>query len=118
MLILEGNGLLNDLTNFYDFLIVFSIAIIVITALNLGVTTEVVSDLTVSQYNDTGLANGTYWYAVVAFDSHGYTYLSNSVSITVEIPSGTGTSSPGFEGIVSIIVLFVSVLFLKKRSEA
>jgi hypothetical protein len=64
-----------------------------ITALNLDTAVEVVSGLTESQHNDTGLANGTYWYATVAMDSLGYSYLSNSEDVTVEIPAPVTTTT-------------------------
>jgi hypothetical protein len=96
-----------------------------ITDLNLDVASEVASGLTESQYSDTGLTNGTYWYAVVAFDSIGVSYLSNSVSVTVEIPS-TATTPPPPDGDLTVylmvagvagagIVIVVLILMIRKR---
>jgi len=58
-----------------------------ITGSNLDSATAIASGLTESQYDDTGLSDGIYWYAVVAMDSFGYSYLSNSESVTVELPA-------------------------------
>lgn len=72
-----------------------------ITTSNIETATVVISGLTQSQYNNTGLTNGTYWYAVGALDSIGYPYLSNSVSVTVEIPTpatATTTTTGTFTG--------------------
>jgi hypothetical protein len=96
-----------------------------ITDLNLDAATEVASGLTESQYADTGLTNGTYWYAVVAIDSIGVSYLSNSVSVTVEIPS-TATTPPPPDGDMMMylivagvaaagVVIVILILLIRKR---
>ncbi|MHA2004461.1 MAG: hypothetical protein ACXABV_11355 [Candidatus Thorarchaeota archaeon] len=79
-----------------------------ITDLNLDAASEVASGLTESQYADTGLTNGTYWYAVVAIDSVGVSYLSNSVSVTVEIPS-TATTPPPPDGDLTVYLMVAGV---------
>ena len=88
-----------------------------ITELNLDTTTEVALLLTESQYNDTGLSEGTYWYAVVAIDEFGYSYLSNSVSVTVEFPV-----TPPFDptlilaiGGAGVVILLVVVIIYKRK---
>jgi hypothetical protein len=96
-----------------------------VTVLNLDAATKVVSGLTDSQYNDTGLTDGTYWYAVESIDSIGVSYLSNSVSVTVEIPS-TGTTTPPPDGDMTVylivagvaaagVVIIVLILMIRKR---
>ncbi|MHA1926734.1 MAG: hypothetical protein ACW974_12525 [Candidatus Thorarchaeota archaeon] len=96
-----------------------------INDLNLDAATEVASGLAESQYTDSGLTNGTYWYAVVAIDSIGVSYLSNSVSVTVAIPS-TATTTPPPDGdmITYLIVAGVAgagvvivalILIIRKR---
>jgi hypothetical protein len=64
-----------------------------ITDMNLESATEIASGLTESQYNDTGLSDGLYWYTVEAIDSFGFSYLSNSVNVTVELPVTTPTGT-------------------------
>ncbi len=87
---------------------------------NLESATEIASGLTESQYNDTGLSEGTYWYAVEAIDSFGYSYLSNSVSVTVEYPVTTPTPIDpqllliiGGAGVA--VLLVVVVIYTRKR---
>jgi hypothetical protein len=94
-----------------------------ITEANLESATEIAADLTESQYNDTGLSEGTYWYAVEAIDEFGYSYLSNSVSVTVEFPVTTPTQPPPFDptlilllgGAGAVVLLVVVVIILRKR---
>ncbi len=64
-----------------------------ITELNLALATVIASGLTTDQYNDTGLSDGTYWYAVAATGPFGYSYLSSSLSVTVEFPATTPTTT-------------------------
>ena len=64
-----------------------------ITELNVESTTAIASGLTESQFNDTGLSDGTYWYAVAAIDLFGYSHLSNSMSVTVELPTTSPTTT-------------------------
>ena len=64
-----------------------------ITELNLALATVTASGLTDNQYNDTGLSEGTYWYAVAAIGPFGYSYLSSSLSVTVEFPATTPTTT-------------------------
>jgi hypothetical protein len=89
-----------------------------ITELNLDSTTEVALLLTESQYNDTELSEGTYWYAVVAIDEFGYSYLSNSVSVTVEFPV-TPPFDPtlilAISGAGVVILLVVVIIYKRKR---
>ncbi|OLS21714.1 MAG: hypothetical protein ThorAB25_26570, partial [Candidatus Thorarchaeota archaeon AB_25] len=91
-----------------------------ITDANLESATEIASGLTESQYNDTGISEGTYWYAVEALDEFGYSYLSNSVSVTVEFPATT----PPPDGQLWILILggtgaailvFVIIIMARKR---
>jgi hypothetical protein len=94
-----------------------------ITEANLDLATEIATGLTESQYNDTGLSEGTYWYAVEAFDEFGYTYLSNSVSVTVEFPTTTPTSPPVDPNLIlllggagALVLLVIVVVIMRKRS--
>ncbi|MHA2199868.1 MAG: hypothetical protein ACXACG_02200 [Candidatus Thorarchaeota archaeon] len=64
-----------------------------ITELNVDSATEIASGLTESLYTDTGLSVGTYWYAVAAIDSFGYSHLSNSVNVTVAATTTTTTTA-------------------------
>ncbi len=91
-----------------------------ITEANLESATEIASGLTESQYNDTGLTEGTYWYAVEALDEFGYSYLSNSVSVTVDFP----TIPPPPDGQLWILILggtgaailvFAIIIIVRKR---
>ncbi len=95
-----------------------------ITELNLALATEIASGLTESQYNDTGLSNGTYWYAVAAIGPFGYSYLSNSMSVTVEFPVSTPTPPPSpidpqlilvIGGAGAAILLVVVIIIARKR---
>ncbi|MHA2204411.1 MAG: hypothetical protein ACXABC_01020 [Candidatus Thorarchaeota archaeon] len=104
-----------------------------ITEFNLDSAAEIASGVIESQYNDTGLSNGTYWYAVVAIDSFGYSHLSNSLSVTVEIPAppSTPTTPPPtttpppspidqqmlllIGGAGAVIVLVVIIIIVRKR---
>lgn len=60
---------------------------VMITEENAIQATIMATDLDVYGYVDSGLQNGTYYYAVVAFDDIGYGYLSNSIEAVVAIPS-------------------------------
>ena len=88
-----------------------------ITGSNLDSATAIASGLTESQYNDTGLSDGTYWYAVLAIDSFGFSYLSNSESVTVEL------AAPPIDPVLVLLIggsggailLVVGVIVLRKR---
>ncbi len=88
-----------------------------ITESNLDSATAIASGLTESQYNDTGLSDGTYWYAVVAIDSFGFSYLSNSESVTVEL------AAPPIDPVMvlliggsgAVVLLVVYVVVIRKR---
>jgi len=88
-----------------------------ITGSNLESATAIASGLTESQYNDTGLSDGTYWYAVEAIDSFGYPYLSNSESVTVEL------AAPPIDPVMLLLIggsgaavlLVVGVIVIRKR---
>ncbi len=98
-----------------------------ITKLNVESATAIASGLIESQFNDTGLSDGTYWYAVAAIDSFGYSHLSNSMSVTVELPTTTTTTTTtipppidqqlilitGVAG--AIVILVVVFVILRKR---
>jgi hypothetical protein len=94
-----------------------------ITLANLESATEIASGLTESQYNDTGLSEGIYWYAVEAIDTFGYSYLSNSVSVTVEFPVTTPTPPPPIDptlililgGAGAAILLVIVIVIMRKR---
>ncbi len=98
-----------------------------ITELNVESATAIASGLTESQFNDTGLSDGTYWYAVAAIDSFGYSHLSNSMSVTVEFPTTTTTTTttipPPIDqqliliigGAGAIVILAVVFVILRKR---
>jgi hypothetical protein len=91
-----------------------------ITEANLESATEIALGLTESQYNDTGLSEGTYWYAVEALDEFGYSYLSNSVSVTVEFPATTPLPDGQLWILISggagaAILVFAIILMARKR---
>ena len=99
-----------------------------ITELNLNSATVLASGLTTSQHEDTGLSDGTYWYAVVAFDEFGYTHLSNSLSVTVEFPTTTTPTTPTttpppidlqllliIGGAGAVVLLIVVIVLVRKR---
>lgn len=56
---------------------------------SIGLVDILASGLTTSQYTDTGLTNGTYYYGIVAVDEIAYLYLSNIESVVVGIPEPT-----------------------------
>ena len=93
-----------------------------ITEQNVDSATEIASGLTDSQYSDTELSDGTYWYAIAAIDSFGYTHLSNSVNVTVEISEPTPTP-PAIDPLILIIsgagvagvVIVAAVVFMRRR---
>lgn len=99
-----------------------------ISEANLESATEIATGLKDSQYNDTGLTEGIYWYAVAAIGPFGYSYLSNSVSVTVAFPGDpttTTTTLPpppidqnlililGGAGVV--VLLVVVIIVMRKR---
>jgi hypothetical protein len=91
-----------------------------ITESNLDSATEIASGLTESQYNDTGLSDGTYWYAIAAIGPFGYYYLSNSVSVAVELPATTPPPDGQLlililGGAGAVILLVVIMTFMRKR---
>jgi hypothetical protein len=91
-----------------------------ITQANLESATEIALGLTESQLNDTGLSEGTYWYAVEAMDSFGYSYLSNSVSVTVEFPATTPPPDGQLlililGGAGAAVLLGAVIIYLRKR---
>ncbi len=99
-----------------------------ITVENLASATVIASGLTDTQHNDTGLSDGTYWYAVAATGRFGYSYLSNSMSVTVEFPVSTPTTtttpppSPIDQQLILIlggagvaILLVVVIIIARKR---
>ena len=95
-----------------------------ITEQNVDSATEIASGLTDSQYSDTELSDGTYWYAIAAIDSFGYTHLSNSVNVTVELSETTPTPTPpAIDPLILIIsgagvagvVIVAAVVFMRRR---
>jgi hypothetical protein len=109
-----------------------------ISELNIDDVEIIGAGLTTNQFNDIVTTNGLYWYAVVGIDTLGYAYLSNIESISVEIPTTTSTTTtettttsssassttsggsdegflPGFTLSGSIITIFVSLLYYRKR---
>ena len=102
-----------------------------ITKLNVESATAIASGLTESQFNDTGLSDGTYWYAVAAIDSFGYSHLSSSMSVTVELPATTTTTTtttttstiPPIDqqliliigGAGAVAILVIVIVILRKR---
>ncbi|MGD9397132.1 MAG: hypothetical protein PVJ05_11935, partial [Candidatus Thorarchaeota archaeon] len=97
-----------------------------ITEANLESAIEIATGLTESEYNDTGLVEGTHWYAVAAIGPFGYSYLSNSVSVTVEFPATTPTTpttpAPFDQNLILIlggvgvaVLLIVVIVFMRKR---
>ncbi|MHA1963815.1 MAG: hypothetical protein ACXACG_01935 [Candidatus Thorarchaeota archaeon] len=87
-----------------------------ITELNLDSATEIALGLIASQYNDAGLSDGTYWYAVAAIGPFGYSYLSNSVSVTVGLPAPIDPLLILIiGGAGAAVLLVVVIIFARKR---
>ncbi|MHA2359467.1 MAG: hypothetical protein ACXAB5_04285 [Candidatus Thorarchaeota archaeon] len=90
-----------------------------ITEATLESATEIASGLTESQYNDTELSEGTYWDAVEALDEFGYSYLSNSVSVTVEFLPIPPPSDPTLllivGGVGAVVLVAIVIIVMKKR---
>ncbi len=103
-----------------------------ISEANLESATEIATGLTESEYNDIGLTDGIYWYAVAAIGPYGYSYLSNSVSVTVEFPVTTPTTptipttpttpSPIDQNLIiilggagAVVLLVILIVVIKKR---
>jgi hypothetical protein len=59
----------------------------IIDETNINTVDIIAAGLTTSTFTDTGLANGTYYYGVVAIDNIDYLYLSNIESVVVSIPA-------------------------------
>ncbi|MHA1112700.1 MAG: ABC transporter substrate-binding protein [Promethearchaeota archaeon] len=78
-----------------------------ITEINSSVTE--LGDVAVSEYDDTGLTNGVYYYAVVANYNEGSSDVSNSVSVQVEL---TKPKIPGFPSALLILVSISMIGFL------
>lgn len=60
---------------------------------NINTVDIIAAGLTTSTFTDTGLANGTYYYGVVAIDNIDYLYISNIESVVVSIPAPYVTPS-------------------------
>lgn len=60
--------------------------------------------LTVTTYADNGLANGTYYYVVIATNTIGNSPVSNCESVTVAIPGSSGSGIPGPPGVPGYMI--------------
>jgi hypothetical protein len=103
-----------------------------ITLGNAGFAVILISGLEATSYTDTITVNGTYWYAVIAYNATGSSAVSISKMVSVEIPPDTpsnpsepSTDSPstppfdtkidGYYTGVMILSITLAILFSKKK---
>ncbi|MFX1296535.1 MAG: hypothetical protein ACFFD2_16970 [Promethearchaeota archaeon] len=69
-----------------------------------------IAAVTDSNYTDTIIANGTYYYVIITGSVVGNSSISNCENVTIEFPPGI----PGFESII-IICFFVLIVIYNER---
>ncbi|MHA1396067.1 MAG: hypothetical protein ACTSRZ_21390, partial [Promethearchaeota archaeon] len=81
-----------------------------ITSENASALTPIATPTSTS-YLDSGLTNGTYYYAIVAVNYYGESDVSNCESVEVAIPPQSGNETPGsVDGFPTlIIILFITI---------